>query len=43
MKSMASNNPEYEIAAGLSIEWYAMGDVQAPDYESAKYYDSQDL
>lgn len=29
------NNPEYEMAAGLNIEWYAMGDVQAPDYESA--------
>lgn len=27
-------NPEYEIAFGVSIEWYAMGDIKAPDYES---------
>lgn len=29
------NNPDYEIAANLSLEWYAKGDTQSPDYESA--------
>lgn len=28
-------NPDYEIAAGVNIEWYSMGDTNAPDYESA--------
>lgn len=28
-------HPEYEIAAGISVEWYALGDTAAPDYESA--------
>jgi len=27
-------NPEYEIAANLSIEWYSGSDTQSPDYES---------
>lgn len=28
-------NPDYEIAAGINIEWYSMGDMNAADYESA--------
>lgn len=28
-------NPEYEIAMGANIEWYAQGDTSASDYESA--------
>ena len=27
-------NPEYEIAAHYNIEWYAAGDISAPDYQS---------
>lgn len=29
------NNPEYEIAMGVNIEWYFQGDTSAPDYKSA--------
>lgn len=29
------DNPDYEIALGVNIEWYAKGDILAPDYESA--------
>lgn len=29
------DNPEFEIAAGLNLEWYAKGDTRSPDYESA--------
>lgn len=28
-------NPDYEIAAGINIEWYSKGDMNACDYESA--------
>lgn len=28
------NNPEYEIAAGLNLEWYSVGDTASDDYES---------
>jgi AraC family transcriptional regulator len=28
-------NPDYEVATGINIEWYSMGDMSAPDYESA--------
>ena len=28
-------HPEYEVAEGISVEWYALGDTAAPDYESA--------
>lgn len=28
-------NPDYEVAMGVNIEWYAMGDTKAQDYESA--------
>ena len=27
-------NADYEIAAGLNVEWYSRGDMTAPDYES---------
>lgn len=27
-------NPDYEIAAGMNIEWYSCGDTSAADYES---------
>lgn len=27
-------NPDYEIAMGANIEWYAQGDIRAVDYES---------
>ena len=29
------NNPEYEIAMGVNIEWYFEGDTRAADYKSA--------
>lgn len=28
-------NTQYDIAGGIHIEWYAEGDPEAPDYESA--------
>lgn len=28
------NNPDYEISAGINVEYYTMGDTAAPDYES---------
>ncbi len=28
-------NPDYEIAAGINLEWYSMGDCSSQDYESA--------
>lgn len=28
-------NPDYEIAMGVSVEWYGQGDPSAADYESA--------
>lgn len=28
-------NPEYEIAANMSVEWYEKGDTRSSDYESA--------
>jgi AraC family transcriptional regulator len=28
-------NPDYEIAMGVNIEWYSMGNMNTPDYESA--------
>jgi len=34
-KEWFPENPEYEIAMGANIEWYAKGDVSAPDYESS--------
>lgn len=33
-KEWLPGNGEYEIAAGLNIEWYAKGDTGAADYES---------
>lgn len=33
-KEWLPGNPEYEIAEGINIEWYALGDITAPDYES---------
>ena len=27
-------NPDYEIAMGVNIEWYAKGDTASADYES---------
>lgn len=34
-KEWIPNNPDYEIAAGMSLEWYGKGDNMSPDYESA--------
>lgn len=34
-KEWLPNNPEYEIAMGVNIEWYFEGDTSAPDYKSA--------
>ncbi len=28
------NNPEYDLAEGVNIEWYSMGDMDADDYVS---------
>lgn len=34
-KEWLPENPDYKIAMGVNIEWYSMGDLSAPDYESA--------
>ncbi|MBN2794275.1 MAG: AraC family transcriptional regulator [Clostridia bacterium] len=34
-KEWLPGNPEFEIALGINLEWYSMGDISAPDYESA--------
>ena len=34
-KAWLPGNHEYEIAMEANIEWYAKGDTQSPDYESA--------
>lgn len=34
-KEWLPGNPDYEIAKGINIEWYGMGDNQSPDYEAA--------
>jgi AraC family transcriptional regulator len=33
-KEWLPGNPDYEVAMGINIEWYSMGDMVAPDYES---------
>ncbi len=33
-KEWLPGNPDYEIAMGLVIEWYACGDTRSPEYES---------
>lgn len=33
-KEWLPGNPDYEIADGINIEWYSMGDMQSPEYES---------
>lgn len=33
-KEWLPGNPDYEIASGINIEWYSMGDCSSYDYES---------
>lgn len=33
-KEWLPGNPDYEVAMGINVEWYSMGDMSAPDYES---------
>ena len=33
-KEWLPGNPDYEIATGINIEWYSLGDSSAHDYES---------
>lgn len=34
-KEWLPGNPDFEIASGINLEWYSMGDITAADYESA--------
>lgn len=33
-KNWLPGNPDYEIAQGISVEWYSLGEMSSPDYES---------
>ena len=33
-KEWLPGNPDYDVAAGINVEWYSSGDCSSPDYES---------